>query len=260
MKSKTSSIKTGRRRGCARPQRAKRQTGNLPPEGILSWACAVLERSYGRPNPRSGGSPLDVLIRTILSQNTSDKNSDEAYRRLTGAFSTWESVAAARLGSIEAAIKPAGLFRGKSRTIRALLRYLIERHGRLDRRFLCRMTSERAIAELTALKGIGVKTVSVALMFGCGREDVFPVDTHVLRVSKRIGVLPVRTGAEAAHDVLIRLAPNGKAPSLHLNMIRLGREICRSRRPLCGRCFLASRCPWPAGHPDELGETPEGRD
>jgi endonuclease-3 len=225
---------------------------------MLSWTCKALERTYGRPSPRPVGTPLDVLIGTILSQNTNDRNRDEAYRRLTGKYRTWEAVASARIGGIEAAVRPAGLYRGKSRAIKRLLRYLIESYGRIDRRFLCRMTSARAVEELTALKGVGVKTVSVALMFGCGRDDVFPVDTHVLRVSKRLGILPEGTGAEAAHAVMIELAPKGKPPSLHLNMIRLGREICRARRPACGVCPLALRCPWPAEHADAVGVAPGG--
>jgi endonuclease-3 len=257
--SSSSSVESrGRRRAAA--ENAGRGARDLPPERLLSWTCAALERAYGRPSPIPSGSPLDVLVATILSQNTNDRNRDEAYRRLTGSYPTWEDVAAARIGGIEAAIKPAGLFRGKSRAIRGLLRYLIERYGRIDRRFLCRMTSARAVEELTALKGIGVKTVSVALMFGCGRDDVFPVDTHVLRVSKRLGLLPEGMGAEAAHGVMIGLAPRGKPPSLHLNMIRLGREVCRARRPTCGVCPLASRCPWPVEHTDAVGVAPGGDD
>jgi endonuclease-3 len=260
LKRSSTAIDGGRRRRRALPKSSRPKATKLPPERVLSWACTVLERTYGRPSHRSGGTPLDVLVGTILSQNTNDRNRDEAYRRLTRAYSTWEAVAAARIGGIEAAIKPAGLFRGKSRAIRGLLRYLIRRYGSIDRRFLCRMTSARAIEELTALKGIGVKTVSVALMFGCGRDDVFPVDTHVLRVSKRLGLLPESTGAKAAHAVMIAIAPSGKAPSLHLNMIRLGREVCRARRPACRACPLASRCPWPEEHAGAVGVAPGGED
>ena len=215
----------------------------------LSWVCRALEGAYGRPSPRSNEAPLDVLIETILSQNTNDANRDAAYRRLKSDFPSWEAAAAARLSRIESAIKTAGLYKQKSRAIKGLLRYLIEKEGRLDRSFLCRMDSPQALEELTAIKGIGVKTVSVALMFGCGRDDVFPVDTHILRVSKRLGLVPGKTTAERAHAILGRLVPQGRGPSLHLNMIRLGREICRARRPMCRACFLLSRCPWPAANP-----------
>lgn len=212
----------------------------------LLWVCRALEKKYGTPNPRSKDSPLDVLIRTILSQNTNDANRDRAYVRLTDRYPSWERIAEARLRDIERAIEPAGLFRGKSRAIKGLVQYLIKTSGRLDTRFLCRMSSGDAIRELTALKGIGIKTVSVALMFGCGRDDVFPVDTHVLRVSKRLEFLSEKTTAEKAHEILGELVPRSRGPSLHLNMIRLGREICRAGRPLCEGCLLLARCPWPA--------------
>jgi endonuclease-3 len=188
---------------------------------------------------------LDVLIRSILSQNTNDANRDRAYERLRTEYPTWERVASARPSDIGRAIMQAGLFRQKSRAIVGLLRYLTRRDGALDGGFLCRMESREAVAELTTLKGIGIKTVSVALMFGCGRDDVFAVDTHVLRVSKRLEILPSNTGAEKAHHVLGEMVPKGAAVSLHLNMVRHGREICRARRPLCPDCVLAARCPWP---------------
>lgn len=219
----------------------------------ISWISHALERRYGVPNARSKDSPLDVLIRTILSQNTNDINRDRAYDRLIEKYPSWEKVAEAPPRGIERAIEAAGLYKQKSRAIKGLLSHLERKHGRLDRRFLCRMESCQAIEELTALKGIGIKTVSVALMFGCGRDDVFPVDTHVLRVSKRLGLLSDKTTAEKAHSVLGALVPRGKGASLHLNMIRLGREICRARKPLCGGCLLVSRCPWPAGNPTLVG-------
>ncbi len=218
----------------------------------ISWAIRVLEREYGSPKPRSKRAPLDVLVESILSQNTNDVNREAAFLKLKGTFSSWEEVLGARLPSIEAAIRPAGLYKGKSKAIKGLLRYLIKVHGRLDSRFLCKMESGEALKELTQLKGIGVKTVSVALMFGCGRSDVFPVDTHILRVSKRLGLLSGKATAEKAHLILGAMVPEGSGPSLHLNMIRLGREVCRARRPMCGACFMAERCPWPAENPDLL--------
>lgn len=220
---------------------------------MLFFVCRALEKSYGTPEALSKDTPLDVLIRTILSQNTNDANRDRAYDGLVKRFPSWEPVAEARPRVIEKAIEAAGLYRQKSRAIKSLLQYVIKKHGRIDRGFLCGMESADALRELTAIKGIGVKTVSVALMFGCGRDDVFPVDTHVLRVSKRLELIPEKTSAVKAHEILGGVVPRTKGASLHLNMIRLGREICRARRPLCGECFLARRCPWPAKNP---GTTP----
>jgi endonuclease-3 len=222
----------------------KRKSDPQSAAGRILWVCRNLEKTYGVPKARSKDSPLDVLIRTILSQNTNDTNRDRAYDKLVKKYPSWETVATARLSEIERVIEAAGLYRQKSRAIKGLLSHLKKRDGRLDRRFLCRMESSEAVNELTALKGIGIKTVSVALMFGCGRDDVFPVDTHVLRVSKRLELLSEKTTAERAHTVLGDLVPRGKGASLHLNMIRLGREVCRARKPLCAQCALSRRCPW----------------
>ncbi len=220
---------------------------------LVRWLSATLETEYGIPKPQSRSSPLEILIETILSQNTNDANRDAAFRRLKSSFPSWESLGKARLSRIETAIKPAGLFRQKSRSIKGLLRYLKKEHGGLDGGFICGMSSREAIEELTALKGVGIKTVSIVLMFGCDRDDIFPVDTHVLRVSKRLGLLPESTSAEKAHLILGDLVPPGEGKALHLNMVRFGREMCRARMPMCKVCFLASRCPWPERNPGRFG-------
>jgi len=210
----------------------------------LAWVSSRLEKLYGRPRGRSGDPPLAVFVKAILSQNTTDANRDRAYKRLRERFGTWEQVESARIRSLERSIRVAGLCRGKARAIRELLDYVRRSFGRLDEYFLCRMDTGEALRELTRLRGIGVKTVSVALMFGCGRDDVFPVDTHILRVSKRLGLVPASAAAERAHRILAPMVPDGSAASLHLNMIRHGRETCRARAPVCRDCVLRSRCPF----------------
>src|SRR5262249_52478428 len=148
-----------------------------------------LRASYGTPLQRRGLDPLDVLIETILSQSTTDKNSTRAFERLKEKFGSWDDVRVARLSSIEAAIRSGGLARQKSERIRQLLREVHRRRGSLDLSFLCTCDLEEAIAFLRSFKGVGPKTVACTLLFACGRP-VFPVDVHILRIGRRLELIP----------------------------------------------------------------------
>ncbi len=143
---------------------------------------------------------------------------------------------------IEEAIRVGGLAPQKSLRIKRILEWLQEERGRLSLGFIRKLDTGEALRLLTSLPGVGPKTARVVLLFAFGR-DVFPVDTHILRVSKRLGVLTPKAGLEKAHEVWASLTPAGESCSLHLNLIRLGREICRPRRPLCDRCPIAGWCP-----------------
>jgi endonuclease-3 len=187
------------------------------------------------------GDPLGTLVQTVLSQNTSDLNSERAYRSLRTALPTWSSVARAAPRRVESAIRHGGLARTKSRRIVRLLRELERREGRLDLRPLRRLCPREAERRLLALPGVGPKTRACVLLFGCG-HPAFPVDTHVLRVSHRLGVVPPRASAERVRAILEPAIPPGRALDLHLNLIRLGRRVCRPRRPRCAACPLRRLC------------------
>jgi len=190
---------------------------------------------------REKEDPLDVLILTILSQNTNDRNSDHAYESLKARFPRWEDVLEGRHQSLSAAIRVGGLANEKAKRIREILQWVKNRYGKLSLLPLRKMGSEEIEKTLGCLKGIGPKTMSCLLLFGLKR-DAFPVDTHVLRVGKRLGVIPKEMKAEEAHAWMKPLVPAGKALSLHLNLIRFGRTVCSAKNPQCSACFLAREC------------------
>lgn len=205
----------------------------------------LLEKKFGVPERERRVDPLDVLLRTILSQNTNDLNRDRAFQRLKKRFPRWEDLLQARRSAIIGAIRPGGLARQKAGRIQEILRWIQKREGELSLTFLEGMETEAIQRNLIGLKGIGPKTVACLLLFGLGRE-AFPVDTHILRVGKRIGFIPARMNADQAHDWMAPLVPEGKALCLHLNLIRFGRLICRAVHPLCTTCLLAEECLHPS--------------
>jgi len=201
----------------------------------------LLERGYGVPSKKKKDDPIEVLIQTILSQNTNDRNRDRAYQRLKTHFPHWEDVLRARTQTVIQAIRPGGLAEQKARRIREILHWIKEQEGKLNLSFLRKMNSDEIKKIIGDLKGVGPKTVHCLLLFGMGRE-AFPVDTHVLRVGKRLGFIPERMNAEKAHEWMAPLIPRNKSLSLHLNLIRFGREICRAKNPQCEICFLSKEC------------------
>jgi endonuclease-3 len=206
----------------------------------LSTIASRLAAVYGIPRRRRA-EPLGVLIETVLSQNTSDRNSARAYHSLRAAFPSWPALAAARPAAIERAIRSGGLARLKSRRIRALVRAVREREGRYDLGVLRRLPPAQAEARLSGLPGVGPKTRACVLLFGCG-HPAFPVDTHVHRIAGRLGLLGPRVSPARAHAILRPAVPEGRHLELHLNLIRLGRELCRARAPRCPQCPLRSLC------------------
>jgi endonuclease-3 len=201
----------------------------------------LLEKQYGIPRRERSGDPLDILIETILSQNTNDRNRDKAYQRLRTRFPHWENVLEAKTRSIVSAIRPGGLAEQKAQRIHEILHWIKEREGRVSLVFLKRMGFEEIKKTIGTLKGIGPKTLHCLLLFGLGRE-AFPVDTHILRIGKRLGLLPEWMGAEKAHAWIVPFLPEGKTLSLHLNLIRFGRSVCKARKPQCDICFLKDEC------------------
>jgi len=204
----------------------------------------LLEKEYGRPSahPQAQKDPLDELIRTILSQNTTDANSHLAWLRLKERFPTWEGLLVeGDAVSIQDAIKPGGLSAIKAERIIAILQDLMEREGKLLLERLSDMNDERAIAYLTSFNGVGLKTAHCVLAFSLGRR-VMPVDTHILRVGKRLGLLGEKVTMDEAHIILNKAVPANKTLSLHMNLIAHGRRICSARAPECGVCSLVGEC------------------
>lgn len=202
----------------------------------------LLASCYGdRVRPAEGEGLLDALVRTILSQNTSDVNSARAFRSLKDRFPDWEAAMRAPAEELEKAIAVGGISRVKSRRIREVLTLLAEREGtpRLD--FLGDLPPEEAMDFLTSLPGVGRKTASVVLLFHLG-YPFFPVDTHVMRVGKRLGVIPPDLSPLEAHLLMDRLVPDDIKYRLHLNMVTHGRRICRARSPRCTSCCLERVC------------------
>ncbi len=204
-------------------------------------AIEALEALYGRRRRRRGRDPLSSLIMGILSQNTNDKNRDLAYSRLRERFPKWEDLLSADAKEIARAIRPGGLGGQKSSCIKEFLLWLERERGELSLDFIRRMAPEEALRVLGSLKGIGIKTVYVTLLFSCGK-DVFPVDTHIHRVSERLGLIPEGSSLLLAHRMMAELVPPGEAYSFHLNLITFGRNICRARGPLHELCPLRRIC------------------
>jgi endonuclease-3 len=210
---------------------------------------AVYERLieiYGPRTLRPGGDPLDELIATILSQNTSDVNSGRAYHMLRAKYPTWEEVMAAPLPELYAAIKPAGLGNLKAPRIQNALHAILERRGRLSLDFLDDMPLEQGKRWLTSLDGIGPKTAACVLLFALGKPAL-PVDTHVHRVAGRLGLIGPKVGADLAHALLeAALAPE-TIYTFHIDMIQHGRLVCHAQRPRCAACPLSDLCDYYAG-------------
>lgn len=196
---------------------------------------------YGRPELRPNLDPVSEIVNTILSQNTSDVNRDRAFNRLRERFPNWEMVRDAPAAEIEAAIRPAGLARQKAPRLKAALEFITRERGELNLDFLQTMPVDEAKAWLTQIRGVGPKTAAIILLFSLGRP-AFPVDTHVHRVSGRLGLIGPRVSAEKAHDLLEALLPAEEFYPFHVNLIRLGREICQARRPRCEVCPLNDVC------------------
>ena len=196
---------------------------------------------YGYPEWRTPLPPLDELVSTILSQNTNDANRDRAFNALRRRYPTWEMVRDAPAGQVIEAIRPAGLANQKGSHIQDILREITQLRGNLDLAFLRQMEPEQVRAWLRQFKGVGPKTAAIVMQFSLDKP-AFPVDTHIYRVSGRIGLRPQNMDVEKAHEHLAALLPPEAYYPAHLNLIRLGREICQARRPNCPICPLRTLC------------------
>jgi endonuclease III len=198
-----------------------------------------LRELYGRPLNEPHGHPIAELVRTVLSQNTNDRNRDVAYGRLRERFPSWEEVRDAPPEEVEAAIKPGGLSATKAPRIQEIL---VRLGDQPDLDWLADAPREEALEFLTELPGVGRKTAACVLIFSFGRPEI-PVDTHVHRVGGRLGLFRPGASFDEAHDEMLAVTPPEDAYELHVNLIRHGRAICRPR-PRCGECELRRMCPW----------------
>lgn len=200
---------------------------------------ALLEQ-YG-DHPWHARDPVATLVNTILSQNTNDTNRDTAYAQLRRRFPTWQQVRDAPEDDLVEAIRPAGLGPTKAPRIQEALRRITEREGEISLEFLRHMPVEDTRRWLEDLPGVGPKTAAIVLCFALGKP-AFPVDTHVHRVTGRLGLIPSDTSREKAHDVLEDIVPEEIYYPFHLNLIAHGRAICHSRSPECDQCILQGDC------------------
>ena len=196
---------------------------------------------YGQPEWRNPLPPLDELVSTILSQNTNDINRDRAFESLRARFQSWEEVRDAPVEEVVDAVRVAGLANQKGTRIKVILNEITDQVGELSLELLREMSPEEAKAWLMHFKGVGPKTAAIVLQFSLDKP-AFPVDTHVHRVSGRLGLRPEKMNAEKAHPYLADLFPPETYYAAHLNIIRLGREICAARRPNCPECPLQEIC------------------
>jgi len=207
-----------------------------------------LRKRYGALAPPRVSDPLHELILTVLSQHTSDLNAERAFADLRAAFpGGWAQIEAAPTSDVADAIRSGGLADSKAPRIQGILAEVREREGAYDLSRLRTLTDDQVRDYLISLSGIGPKTAAVVLSFSLGR-DALPVDTHVHRVSKRLGLIPAKASAERADRILHDLVPDGSRTPLHVAFIRLGREICKAPTPRCAQCPLADLCPTAPRH------------
>lgn len=201
-----------------------------------------LLEDQGAIRPRSRGPILDQLIATVLSQHTSDRNSERAFATLRGRFGSWEAVASASDQAIADAIRSGGMAEQKAPRIRSILATIQAREGAADLSRLETLDDGAAREYLTSLPGVGPKTAACVLLFSMGRP-AFPVDTHVHRIAGRLGWIPPGAGAPHAQELLEELVPEEIRYPLHLALVAHGRRVCRARAPRCEVCVLRAGCP-----------------
>ena len=202
----------------------------------------LLSVEYGKRKWRRRQSPIEVLVQTILSQNTSDRNSGRAFERLVASFGSWEDMANASIGEISRSIKAGGLGEVKARYIKQALEEIRRRLDGFELDFLGKLSVDEARDWLRQLPGVGMKTASCVLLFSLG-VPALPVDTNVLRVAKRLGLIDSKISAEKAHKLLEGLVPSQDVYQFHVLLIEHGRKMCKAQRPRCKECVLRESCP-----------------
>lgn len=224
------------------PTRAAKGTSVSSKEIDVRDLLLLLEKHHGQARYVPRFDPMEELVSCILSQHSSDAASFPAFTRLRETFPDWSDMATASPEAIADVIRKAGLANQKARSIVKVLAAIHERFGQYSLEGLREMTDEEAETWLLGLPGVGPKTAAIVLCFALGRHAV-PVDTHVSRVSKRLGIIPLKMSDQMAHGALKELVPVGFAFRFHLALIQHGRKICQAKKPRCLECHLRERCP-----------------
>jgi len=225
--------------------------------GVMTKAvrvCKALDERYGKKRWDGYEPILDCLVWTVLSQNTSASNCNEAFARLRERFCSWQEVKDAAWQDIADAIRPGGLANLKAPRIKNILEQVKRDTGKLDLDWIADLPAQQARDYLEGFDGVGRKTAACVLMFGLGKP-VMPVDTHVHRISKRLGLIG-DVAPDAAHDILQRIVPPERIYSCHVNMVVHGREVCGAARPRCEECNLTIECDYFA---ERFADTTETR-
>ncbi len=202
----------------------------------------LLSRTYGHREWQLNHDPVSVLVQTILSQNTSDRNSHRAFASLTASFGNWQDVFNASISEISDSIRPGGLGKIKAKYIKQALEAIRLKRGDLELDFLKQLTVDEARDWLIQLPGVGMKTASCVLLFSLGMPAL-PVDTHISRVAKRLGLIDSHASADKAHKVLESIVPHNVIYTFHVLLIEHGRKVCKAQRPRCYQCVLQKICP-----------------
>ncbi len=224
----------------ARQRKTNLEQTRADTRASIRAADKILTRVFGNPELK-GGDAVEILVGCILSQATTDTQSSAAQRALQAKYPTWQQLRDARVSDIARVIKAAGLANEKAHYIKGALQFIERERGEFDLDFLNDMNERDARKWLMQMRGVGPKTASIVLLFAQKRK-VFPVDTHVHRVTRRLGWISEKTSAEQAHQILEALIPPKRYYAMHKNLIRLGREICRAQNPRCEMCPLKDLC------------------
>lgn len=203
--------------------------------------CELLIQEYGDVVVDRMLDPIGELVFTILSQNTADINTKRAFNALRSKYANWDDVLDAPDDELAIVIRSSGPFRVKAKRIKASLSEIKRRTGRLDLSHLAEMETQEAMNWLTTLHGVGPKTAAIVLLF-CFEKPVLPVDTHVWRVSKRLGLVPDNASRESTQSLLEEKVPEYCVYSMNHNLIKHGRTICKAQKPICRECFLSCHC------------------
>lgn len=201
-----------------------------------------LDDEYGPFEPFPHKDGFSQLIVTVLSQNTNDVNRDRAFKNLKSKFPTWDDVRRAPLRKIENAVRVGGLAHNKSIAIKKILKEIKSRYGKYTLDPIAELSMDEALDELTALPSVGLKTAACVLLFTYGKPAI-PVDTHVHRLSIRLGLVKPKATAENTFHVLMKITPDELKYPFHVFLIKHGRAVCRSQKPQCGECVLSDLCP-----------------